>query len=199
MTQKVFIASSRMLQIGSRCVNWAENNMPPGFERVADPECCHVFISVLYDTILKEEFIRGRRCYNFHPGILPNYRGAGAYSWAIINKEKETGVTLHEIDPDIDSGPIIEIRKLTISQTDTAEMLFVSSMGLLFDMFKHNFYSLLTKDYPTQPNQGGSFYFRKDLDDVKDVSHIIRALTFTGKESAYWVDSKGNRHDLVWE
>ena len=85
---------------------------------------CEVFISVLYDKILPASFLEGRRCYNFHPGILPQYRGAGAFSWAILNGEKETGITLHEIDGDIDHGPIINISRFPVLPYDTASKLY---------------------------------------------------------------------------
>ena len=92
---KVHIATSRPEEIGNRCRTYASHNLPNGFELTDVPAECDVFISVLYDTLITEEFIAARRAYNFHPGILPDFRGAGAFSWALLNKEKETGITLH--------------------------------------------------------------------------------------------------------
>jgi len=191
---KVYIASSRMAEIGDMCTEYAALHMPEGYEICHDMHMCDIFISVLYDTIISDKFIKSKKlCVNFHPGILPEYRGAGAYSWAIINKEKEAGVTLHEIDYNIDSGPIISIEKTLIHPTDTSETLFLRCMNVLYDMFCKNFHKILFKQYSTSSNSGGNIYLRKDLDNAKDISHIIRGLTFSGKESAYFYDHEDKK------
>ncbi len=201
MTKKVYIATSRPNEIGNRCKNWAENNTPSGFELTDDLEECDIFISVLYDSILSKPFISGKCCYNFHPGILPNYRGAGAYSWVLIDKVPTTGVTLHEINSDIDSGPIIEISRTPIYYYDTAESLFNRCMEHLYLLFTKQYKNLLSGDYTTKINNpiGGHIYWRKDLEEAKDISHIIKAFTFENKESAYWIDSKGIQRHIHWE
>lgn len=198
---KVHLASSRPEQIGNFCREWADahRNVHPEAFTWSNADDCDVFVSVLYDRIIPEEFIRGRRCYNFHPGILPSYRGSGVYSWVLINKEKETGVTLHEIDKDIDHGPIIDVSRTVICERDTAETLFHRCMNLLFRMFEFWFPKLLANDYITTPNIGGRLYLRRDLERAKDITHIIRAFEFTGKESAFWYDSTGHKHHVRWK
>lgn len=53
--------------------------------------------------------------FNLHASLLPNYRGAAPINWAIINGEKETGVTTFFIDDKIDTGNIILNEKIAIS------------------------------------------------------------------------------------
>jgi methionyl-tRNA formyltransferase len=79
-TKKVHIATSR--HIGNICTEWAMKKIKSidGFELCHKKEDCDIFISVLYEKLLKNHFIKDRRCFNFHPGVLPEYRGAGAYS-----------------------------------------------------------------------------------------------------------------------
>ncbi len=133
---KIHIASSRDEEIGALCKEYARSAIPPKFSLVEDPDDCDIFISILYDSLVSQDFISSKkRCINFHPGVLPDYRGSGAYSWALINKEKETGVTVHEMDCGIDSGAIIEVRKTIIYPGDTAESLFTRCMMLLYVMF----------------------------------------------------------------
>ena len=196
---KVHIASSRPKQIGNRCRQWARINLPPGFEMTEIPDDCALFISVLCDTLITKQFIDSRKCYNFHPGILPNYRGSGIYSWVLINKETETGVTLHEIDYNIDSGPIIATSRTQITEHDTADSIFVRCMDLLYSMFVAYFSRLLSGDYQVYPNEGGRLYLRRHLEDAKDISHLVRAFTFKGKESAYWRDSSGVNRYVEWK
>ena len=77
-------------------------------------------ISVSYDQILRPELIKLPRLgfINFHAGMLPRYRGRNVINWAIINNEKEIGVTAHFIDVGIDTGDIILQRKLPILWED---------------------------------------------------------------------------------
>jgi methionyl-tRNA formyltransferase len=65
-------------------------------------------ISVFYDKILPAEFIACfDRLLNIHNAPLPRYRGVSPINWALKNGEASHGVTIHEITPGIDSGPIV--------------------------------------------------------------------------------------------
>ena len=66
-------------------------------------------VVVAYGRILPEEFLRAPRrgCINVHFSLLPKYRGAAPTNWAIINGEKETGVTTMFIEPSLDTGPML--------------------------------------------------------------------------------------------
>jgi methionyl-tRNA formyltransferase len=57
---------------------------------------------------------------NLHGSLLPNYRGAAPINWAVINGEKETGVTTFFIEKEIDTGKIIDKEAICIKETDTA-------------------------------------------------------------------------------
>jgi len=64
--------------------------------------------SVFYSRIIKAPFIaRCRRILNLHNGPLPRYRGVSPINWALKNGEQSHGVTIHEITPGIDDGPIV--------------------------------------------------------------------------------------------
>lgn len=58
--------------------------------------------------------------FNLHASLLPQYRGAAPINWAIINGEKETGVTTFFLTHEIDTGKIILQEKISISETDDA-------------------------------------------------------------------------------
>ncbi|MEP2935599.1 MAG: methionyl-tRNA formyltransferase [Gilvibacter sp.] len=57
--------------------------------------------------------------FNLHGSLLPQYRGAAPIHWAVINGEKNTGVTTFFIDHKIDTGDIIDSAKIEISETAT--------------------------------------------------------------------------------
>lgn len=59
--------------------------------------------------------------FNLHAALLPQYRGAAPINWAIINGDKETGVTTFFLDHDIDTGVVIHREAVPIHETDNAE------------------------------------------------------------------------------
>ena len=61
--------------------------------------------------------------FNLHASLLPQYRGAAHINWAIINGEKETGVTTFYINEEIDTGQIISSEKISISDDENAGTL----------------------------------------------------------------------------
>tara|TARA_B100000900_G_C20554144_1_gene706036 strand:+ start:535 stop:1158 length:624 start_codon:yes stop_codon:yes gene_type:complete len=191
--KKVCIATSRY--VGNICKEWASKNIPTGYELVDEINDASIVISVLYDTILTSSVMEGKKCYNFHPGILPEYRGAGAYSWTLINEDKKSGITLHLIDKGIDTGDIIEIREFIVSETDTAYSLNERGNVLIFKMFKDWFVDLLEENFVAvpQPSENAKTYYRNDLDRVKNLTKYIRALHFPGKESSYYINNKGKK------
>ncbi|MGH7231444.1 MAG: methionyl-tRNA formyltransferase [Nitrospiraceae bacterium] len=64
-----------------------------------------------------------RGCVNVHASLLPKYRGAGPIQWAIINGERETGITTMMMDAGMDTGAILLQERLPINPEDTAGIL----------------------------------------------------------------------------
>lgn len=60
---------------------------------------------------------------NIHPSLLPKYRGASPVQFALLNGENKTGVTIIQMDEEMDHGPIITQENLTIAPNDTSESL----------------------------------------------------------------------------
>jgi methionyl-tRNA formyltransferase len=71
-----------------------------------------------------------RGTFNLHASLLPQYRGAAPINWAIINGEKETGVTTFFLKHEIDTGEIIFQEKVAIGENDDAGTLHDSLMTL---------------------------------------------------------------------
>ena len=191
--KKVYIGTSR--QVGKDCIDWAKNNIPNGYEITDNIENSQIIISVLYDKLLTSEQLQGRECFNFHPGTLPQYRGAGCCSWAIINEEKFFGVTLHLIDKGIDTGNIIDHCDFPITIEDTAHSLFQKTEQVIYSMFKKWFEKLLNGDYEStkQDKSKSSLYLRKDLEKAKDLTRFIKAFYFPNKEAAYYYNKQGKK------
>ncbi len=62
-------------------------------------------------------------CINIHGSLLPRYRGAAPYQWAIINGDETTGITIFQINERWDAGEIWTRRETAIGETETAEEL----------------------------------------------------------------------------
>jgi len=67
---------------------------------------------------------------NVHGSLLPSYRGAAPINWAVINGERETGVTTFKLKAAIDTGNILLQDKLPISESDTAGTIHDTMMVL---------------------------------------------------------------------
>jgi methionyl-tRNA formyltransferase len=61
-----------------------------------------------------------RGTFNLHGSLLPQYRGAAPINWAVMNGEKETGVTTFFIEKEIDTGHIIDYTKVSVEPDATA-------------------------------------------------------------------------------
>lgn len=106
-------------------------------ERIRTEEAAEIFRShvadaavvVAYGRILPELFLNAFRngAINLHFSLLPKYRGAAPVNWAIVNGEKETGVTTMQMDAGLDTGPILLQRPTPIGDDETA----VELMGRL--------------------------------------------------------------------
>jgi methionyl-tRNA formyltransferase len=70
--------------------------------------------------------------YGLHASLLPKYSGGAPLVWAMINGEKETGITLFQFDGGVDSGPIIGQASTTIEHDDTIATLYsrIEELGL---------------------------------------------------------------------
>lgn len=74
--------------------------------------------------------------WNLHPSLLPKYRGPSPIAYPLILGDKETGVTLFEMDEKIDHGPIIAQEKIIINQSDLRSNLEKKLTDLGFSLFK---------------------------------------------------------------
>ena len=72
--------------------------------------------------------------FNVHAALLPQYRGAAPINWAVINGEKETGVTTFFLDHDIDTGRIIMQKRFPIPESADVEYVYDGLMHLGADL-----------------------------------------------------------------
>ena len=136
------------------------------------------------------EYFSGK-AINFHPGILPNYRGCFSTPWSIINDEKYVGFTYHYISENFDEGNILYQDKIEIRPKDTAHSLnyrlFQLGLSKLIDVI-----GLIGQEGHSQV-EGGDYYpnrlpFGGVLDEKwsnRQKNLFMRAMYFPPHESYF--------------
>lgn len=91
-----------------------------------------VIAVVAYGRILPQRVldIPEKGCINIHASLLPAYRGAAPYQWAVLNGETETGVTAMYLCREMDAGDIIDAVSTPIEPEETAGELLSRLSGL---------------------------------------------------------------------
>jgi methionyl-tRNA formyltransferase len=79
-------------------------------------------VVVAYGKILPTAVLTAvpRGCINVHGSILPKYRGAAPVQWAVIHGERETGVSIMQLDEGMDTGPVYLERRVAIAPDETS-------------------------------------------------------------------------------
>ncbi len=92
-----------------------------------------LIVVVAYGKILPKDILDYAKygCINVHASLLPKYRGAAPIQWAVLNGDKETGVTVMQMDIGLDTGDMLYVEKTNIDINETSEELFdrLSSIG----------------------------------------------------------------------
>ena len=85
-----------------------------------------LFVVAAFGQILSKEILEMPKygCVNIHASLLPKYRGAAPIQWAILDGEKETGVTIMQMNEGLDTGDMLTKVIVPIEDTDTGESLF---------------------------------------------------------------------------
>ncbi len=85
-----------------------------------------IYIVAAFGQILSREILEMPRfgCVNIHASLLPKYRGAAPINQCILDGERETGVTIMQMDAGIDTGDILTQKKVIIEDKETAQSLF---------------------------------------------------------------------------
>lgn len=93
---------------------WCEKRLVPHFysgdwrDAVVAGFTWDLALSIFYDRRIGKSLIgRCGRILNLHNGLLPQYRGCRPINWALKNGDDKAGVTLHEVTPRFDDGPIV--------------------------------------------------------------------------------------------
>jgi methionyl-tRNA formyltransferase len=91
---------------------------------------------------------------NVHGSLLPSYRGAAPINWAVINGEKETGVTTFKLKAAIDTGNILLQDKLPITEADTAGTIHDKMMVLGANLLVTTLHGIINNTLTEKDQEG---------------------------------------------
>lgn len=164
------------------------------FEEFLQENTCDLFVSMSFDQIFSQRIIEmvPKGVINCHAGKLPFYRGRNILNWALINDEKDFGITVHFVDRGIDTGDIIIQESFEIKDSDDystlLERAYVECPRLLLSAIKRIQNDKVKNLNQAKINKYGSYFVaRKEGDEVinwnnnsREIFNFIRAITFPG-------------------
>jgi len=138
---------------------------------------------------------------NTHPSYLPYCKGKNPNFWSIVSGEP-FGASLHLINENLDSGPIVCQEEIPYTWEDTGESLYKKSIDLICKLLRNNKENILNLTFTLKqqsPNKG-SFHWAKEIDEkslivldreykAKDILNLLRARTFKPYPAAYFYDN----------
>jgi len=163
--------------------------------------------SFYYRNMVKQELldIPSKGALNLHGSLLPKYRGRVPINWAIINGEKETGVTLHYMTAKPDAGDIVAQSKVAITDDDTARTLFDKIEAAAAKLLDKTLPLLAAGKAPrkAQKNSAATYFGgRKPADgeidwkkSAAEIRNLIRAVTRPYPGAFTFL---GDRKGFIW-
>ncbi len=168
---------------------------------LADKEI-DVLISINYIFIIDADLISfpAKLAFNVHGALLPKYRGRAPHIWAIINNEKQTGITAHVMNEECDSGDIIEQMIIPIDSNDTGASILNRFKNMYFPIIQSVLSKVETNSLSlTKQNEDQATFFGKRTPDdglinwhwqKERIYNWVRALTFPYPGAFTMIDNK---------
>jgi methionyl-tRNA formyltransferase len=159
-------------------------------------------LSVQYHLILKRNHIDVAKdlAVNLHMAPLPEYRGCNQFSFAIYNKNKIFGTTLHRLETGIDNGAIIAEKRFEILPSDDVESLYTKTFDYSISLFKSEIGKIIKGEYSLTEQdtfigeRDTNIYYRKDINELKKINlndssekivRTVKATAMRGFEPPY--------------
>jgi methionyl-tRNA formyltransferase len=150
-----------------------------------------LIVVIAYGQILPRAILELPKhgCLNVHTSLLPKYRGAAPIQWAILEDEKETGVTIMKMDEGLDTGDIVAVAKTPIAPQDDALTLHdrLGQMGADFLVRTIPDYAAGKIMPQKQPAEGASYARKIKKEDGRiDWSQPARKIWNTVRAFVPW-------------
>lgn len=162
-----------------------------------------IIFSLHSKQIFPSKLVNNVKCINVHPGLIPYNRGWYPQVFSIINS-LPSGVSIHEIDEELDHGPIICQKEVRIEMWDTSIAAYNKILDAEIELLSSSLVKILNNEYKTVIKGEGNLNLKKDFDALCEIdlddedtfrNHInkLRALTHGDYLNAYVIDDCGNK------
>lgn len=151
--------------VANELASWGMSNginvlKPEGRDNLKDliktlnPE---IVITIAYGQIIPEDFLNLPKYgwINVHFSSLPRWRGAAPVQWAILSADKETGVTIFQLDKGMDTGPVYLSESVSIERDETTEMLLTRLSNIGADLAIQSLSKIQTGIEPVAQSNSG--------------------------------------------
>ena len=162
-----------------------------------------VAVVVAYGLILPKPILSAPKlgCLNIHASLLPRWRGAAPIQRAILAGESETGITIMQIDDGLDTGPILAVERVPITEKTTASDLHdeLANIGARLIV------EVLSDDLPfpvSQPEEGVTYAQKLDrvegrIDWTRAASEIDRRVRALNPWPGVWCELNSERLQIL--
>ncbi len=165
---------------------------------------CDLFVSMSFNQIFRQEILNipPLGIINCHAGKLPFYRGRNILNWALINDEKEFGITVHYVDLGVDTGDIILQRNFPINDNDDYNTLlnvaFDECANILYDSLLLFLKGEVKRIEQESIHPLGMYCGRRQEGDEiinwnqnsREIFNFIRAISSPGPQARTFVEGK---------
>lgn len=116
-----------------------------------------IVITIAYGQIIPEDFLNLPKYgwINVHFSSLPRWRGAAPVQWAILSADKETGVTIFQLDKGMDTGPVYLSESVSIERDETTEILLTRLSNIGADLAIQSLSKIQTGIKPVAQSNSG--------------------------------------------
>jgi len=179
-----------------------ENNVHfiiENYDLVLSIHCKQLFPNTLIDHV---------KCINIHPGYNPINRGWYPQVFSITNN-LPVGATIHEIDHELDHGPVIAREFVEKTSYDTSGSLYDKILEMEIELFSKNIDAILNNTYQTfLPENEGNLFLKKDFNNLCKIDlqeqttagefiNKLRALTHKNFKNAYFIDPENGKKIFI--
>jgi len=170
------ITAESAITVKEKISSGAINNIDLGF-------------SYSYHKLIKPQEISicNKGILNFHPSPLPEHKGIAGCCYAIYQKRKQWGVSVHYVDEGFDTGDLLEVQYFDVPDNLTGIEMYQLTQKHMLELFYKTVMRILNgENLIALPQKGGEYYSRQRLNSDKSVQITDTVDQINSKIEAFW-------------
>lgn len=161
-----------------------------------------LLITAAFGQFLSDQLLQSANiaAINFHASLLPKYRGAAPIQYAILNGDKETGITIMEMVKKMDAGDIFSQKRINIAPDDNLASLTDKLGSLAVSMVKSDLPKLFQKNFSRTPQDESKVTFapsitpeQEQIDFSNSLTHVLNQIRSLSPTPGAYLLHEGKR------